>query len=115
MVNNVITANAEGMSICRPQHAPNSCAMEIDGERVLVDINRFDGRGRAVVIQHDGVMRIQTVEPDPYNLRTFGARSALGERFMGPHGNICRNTVAIVGMVIEPEIFQGTTIEGRVA
>ncbi|WP_367354185.1 helix-turn-helix domain-containing protein [Agrobacterium pusense] len=88
----------------QPAVQPNFCAMVIDGEHVFVDINRFDGHGRAVVIQHDGKMRIQNVEPDAHNLRTFGARSALGERYKSPHGGVMRNSVAIVGMVIEPHI-----------
>jgi phage regulator Rha-like protein len=88
----------------QPAAQPNFCAMVIDGEHVFVDINRFDGHGRAVVIQHDGKMRIQNVEPDAHNLRTFGARSALGERYKSPHGGTMRNSVAIVGMVMEPHI-----------
>ncbi|WP_201736463.1 LuxR C-terminal-related transcriptional regulator, partial [Rhizobium sp. P007] len=88
----------------QPATQPNFCAMVIDGEHVFVDINRFDGRGRAVVIQHDGTMRIQHVEPDAHNLRTFGARSALGERYKSPHGGTMRNSVAIVGMVMEPQL-----------
>ncbi len=88
----------------QPATQPNFCAMVIDGEHVFVDINRFDGCGRAVVIQHDGKMRIQSVEPDAHNLRTFGARSALGERYKSPHGGVMRNSVAIVGMIMEPHI-----------
>ena len=88
----------------QPAAQPNFCAMVIDGEHVFVDINRFDGRGRAVVIQHDGTMRIQHVEPDAHNLRTFGARSALGERYKSPQGGTMRNSVAIVGMIMEPQL-----------
>lgn len=88
----------------QPAVQPNFCAMVIDGEHVFVDINRFDGRGRAVVIQHDGTMRIQHVEPDAHNLRTFGARSALGERYKSPQGGTMRNSVAIVGMIMEPHL-----------
>jgi prophage antirepressor-like protein len=88
----------------QPAAQPNFCAMVIDGEHVFVDINRFDGHGRAVVIQHDGKMRIQHVEPDAHNLRTFGARSALGERYKSPNCATMRNSVAIVGMVMEPHI-----------
>lgn len=88
----------------QPAVQPNFCAMVIDGEHVFVDINRFDGRGRAVVIQHDGTMRIQHVEPDAHNLRTFGARSALGERYKSPQGGTMRNSVAIVGMIMEPQL-----------
>jgi len=88
----------------QPATQPNFCAMVIDGEHVFVDINRFDGHGRAVVIQHDGKMRIQNVEPDAHNLRTFGARSALGERYKSPHGGTMRNSVAIVGMIMEPQL-----------
>ncbi|MDH7804230.1 hypothetical protein P3T31_004298 [Rhizobium sp. AN70] len=80
--------------------APNFCAIVIDGAHVFVDINRFDGHGRGGVIQQDGKMRIQNVEPDAHNLRTFGTRSALRERYKSPHSGVMRNTVAIVGMVL---------------
>lgn len=98
-----VVATLEVASI-QPSTQPNFCAMVIDGEHVFVDINRFDGHGRAVVIQHDGKMRIQHVEPDAHNLRTFGARSALGERYKSPQGGTMRNSVAIVGMIMEPQL-----------
>ncbi|QIX21414.1 hypothetical protein FOB41_09840 [Agrobacterium pusense] len=98
-----VVATLEVASI-QPSTRPNFCAMVIDGEHVFVDINRFDGHGRAVVIQHDGKMRIQHVEPDAHNLRTFGARSALGERYKSPQGGTMRNSVAIVGMIMEPQL-----------
>ena len=81
--------------------AQNVCAMIIDGEPVWVDVNKYDGDGRAVVIEHDGRMRIQSVERETINLKPFGARTALGPRFRSPHGGVCRNSVAVVGMVIE--------------
>ncbi|MFD2650654.1 hypothetical protein [Brucella rhizosphaerae] len=79
----------------------NVCAMIIDGEPVWVDVNKYDGDGRAVVIEHDGRMRIQNVEREQIRLRPFGARTALGERFRSPHGGVCRNSVAVVGMLID--------------
>ncbi len=86
----------------------NVCAMIIDGEPVWVDVNKYDGDGRAVVIEHDGSMRIQSVERETINMKPFGARTALGERFRSPHGGVCRNSVAVVGMVIEAASNQST-------
>lgn len=89
-------------SLQQPEPKPqNVCAMIIDGEPVWVDVNKYDGDGRAVVIEHDGRMRIQNVEREQIRLRPFGARTALGERFRSPHGGICRNSVAVVGMLID--------------
>lgn len=84
----------------RPQ---NVCAMIIDGEPVWVDINKYDGSGRAVVLEHDGRVRIQDVEPEVINFKPFGARTALGQRFKSPFGGTARNSVAVIGMVIGAE------------
>lgn len=81
----------------------NACAMIIDGEPVWVDINKYDGAGRAVVIEHDGRIRIQDVEPEVINFKPFGARTALGQRFKSPFGGTARNSVAVIGMVIGAE------------
>nr|WP_312968014.1 hypothetical protein [Brucella intermedia] len=81
----------------------NVCAMIIDGEPVWVDINKYDGAGRAVVLEHDGRVRIQDVEPEVINFKPFGARTALGQRFESPFGGTARNSVAVIGMVIETE------------
>lgn len=81
----------------------NVCAMIIDGEPVWVDINKYDGAGRAVVIEHDGRVRIQDVEPEVINFKPFGARTALGQRFKSPFGGTARNSVAVIGMVIGTE------------
>lgn len=89
-------------SLQQPEPKPqNVCAMIIDGEPVWVDVNKYDGDGRAVVIEHDGRMRIQNVEREQVRLRPFGARTALGERFRSPHGGVCRNSVAVIGMLID--------------
>lgn len=96
-------------SLQQPEPKPqNVCAMIIDGEPVWVDVNKYDGDGRAVVIEHDGSMRIQSVERETINMKPFGARTALGERFRSPHGGVCRNSVAVVGMVIEAASNQST-------
>ncbi|APY14319.1 hypothetical protein BKD02_08625 [Brucella sp. 09RB8910] len=81
----------------------NMCAMVIDGEPVWVDINKYDGAGRAVVLEHDGRVRIQDVEPEVINFKPFGARTALGQRFKSPFGGTARNSVAVIGMVIGAE------------
>ncbi len=81
----------------------NVCAMIIDGEPVWVDINKYDGAGRAVVLEHDGRVRIQDVEPEMINFKPFGARTALGQRFKSPFGGTARNSVAVIGMVIGSE------------
>ncbi|WP_313666092.1 BRO family protein [Shinella sp.] len=87
------------VSTIQPQ-APSFCAMVVDGEPVFVDVNKFDGAGRAVVIEHDGRLRIENVEADKIGFRPFGKRTALGERYRGPHGNTVRNSVIVVGMVV---------------
>ncbi|MCU6244286.1 hypothetical protein, partial [Enterobacter asburiae] len=85
-------------SLQQPELKPqNVCAMIIDGEPVWVDVNKYDGDGRAVVIEHDGRMRIQSVERETINLKPFGERTALGPRFRSPYGGTCRNSVAVVG------------------
>lgn len=81
----------------------NVCAMIVDGEHVWVDINKYDGAGRAVVLEHDGRVRIQDVEPEVINFKPFGARTALGQRFKSPFGGTARNSVAVIGMVIGAE------------
>jgi len=81
---------------------PNFCAMVVDGEPVFVDVNKYDGAGRAVVIGHDGRLRIEYVEPDTIGVRPFGVRTALGERRPGPHGGAVRNSLVVVGMVMDP-------------
>lgn len=97
------------------QREPNRCAMQIDGEQVWVDIENFNvmpGQ-RAVIIEYGGRMCIQEVEPETNGFKPLGARTALGERYPTPFGTTARNSVVIVGVVIEP--FTGLTIEGEVA
>lgn len=86
----------------QPQVQPNFCAMVVDGEPVFVDVNKCDGAGRAVVIGHNGQLRIEYVEPDTIGVRPFGPRTALGERRPGAHGTMVRNSLMVVGMVVDP-------------
>jgi len=96
-------------SLQQPELKPqNVCAMIIDGDPVWVDINKFDGAGRAVVIEHDGRICIQNVEQERSGFKPLGIRSALGERYPSSRGSICRNTVAVIGMVIENRNGQST-------
>lgn len=90
------------VSTIQPAAQPNFCAMIVDGEPVFVDVNKYDGAGRAVVIGHNGQMRIEHVEPDTIGVRPFGPRTALGERRPGAHGTIVRNSLMVVGMVVDP-------------
>lgn len=83
---------------------PNFCAMIVDGEPVFVDVNKYDGAGRAAVIGHDGQIRLEYVEAESIGYRPFGARTALGERRPSSHGTIVRNSVVVVGMVVEPNV-----------
>lgn len=86
----------------QPQVQPNFCAMIVDGEPVFVDVNCYTQSGRAVVIGHNGQMRIEHVEPDTIGVRPFGPRTALGERRPGAHGTMVRNSLMVVGMVVDP-------------
>lgn len=86
----------------QPQAQSNFCAMIVDGEPVFVDVNSYTQSGRAVVIGHNGQMRIEHVEPDTIGVRPFGPRTALGERRPGPHGGAVRNSLMVVGMVVDP-------------
>ncbi|MCH4542753.1 hypothetical protein DK867_20080 [Ochrobactrum sp. POC9] len=115
----IVPANATGlpvannMTIRASHHQPrNLCAMVIDGEAVWVDINRYDETGRAVIIEHDGRIRLMDVEQEYIGFRPFGARTALGQRFKSPHGGVARNSVIVVGMVIDAPIRGGRLIEG---
>ncbi|WP_374833895.1 hypothetical protein [Paenochrobactrum pullorum] len=80
---------------------PDMCAMVINGESVFVDIHKFDGAGRAVTLGHDGVIKIEYVEPTTSDYKPMGERFALGERYRSPCGRIMQNGVAVLGMVIE--------------
>lgn len=86
----------------QPQAKPNFCAMIVDGEPVFVDVNSYAQSGRAVVIGHNGQLRIEHVEPDTIGVRPFGPRTALGERRPGAHGTMVRNSLMVVGMVVDP-------------
>jgi hypothetical protein len=102
------------MSIRGSHHQPrNLCAMVIEGEAVWVDINRYEGSGRAVIIEHDGRIRLMDIEEEYLGHKPFGARTALGQRFKSPHGGVARNSVIVVGMVIDAPIRGGRLIEGE--
>ena len=94
----------------------NLCAMVIDGEAVWVDINRYEGSGRAVIIEHNGRIRLMDIEAEDLGFKPFGARTAVGEWF--PSGlsakGMARNSVIVVGMVIHAPI-RGDAIEGELA
>ncbi|MGU3401609.1 hypothetical protein ACLBWS_18070 [Brucellaceae bacterium D45D] len=105
-----IVARAE-----RRQHMPqNLCAMVIDGQAVWVDINRYDETGKAVVIEHDGRMHIENIEREYIGHRPFGDRTALGERRQTRTGGTVRNSVIVVGMIIDAPIRDVRVIEGEV-
>ncbi len=99
----------------RHQQPRNLCAMVIDGEAVWVDINRYDETGRAVIIEHDGRIRLMEIEQEHIGFRPFGARTALGQRFKSPHGGVARNSVIVVGMVIDAPIRGGRLIDGELS
>ena len=94
----------------------NLCAMIIDGEAVWVDINRYEGSGRAVVIEHNGRIRLMDIEAEALGYKPFGARTALGEWFRSNLSakGMARNSVIVVGMVIDAPI-RGDVIEGVLA
>ncbi|HWD14340.1 MAG TPA: hypothetical protein VG519_13400 [Pseudochrobactrum sp.] len=97
----------------QPQ-APDMCAMVINGESVFVDVNKYDGAGRAVTLETDGSICVQHVEPSYSDYRPMGARTALGERYRTVHGTMARNGVTVLGMVIEqgqPSLTQPMQIE----
>ena len=92
---------------------PNFCAMVIDGEPVFVDINDFSVRpgDRAVVVDHAGSITIQTVDPVTCDFKPMGPRSALGPRYAHQSGGIARNTVMIVGKVMEPHFDRQRVVD----
>lgn len=94
--------------------APDMCAMVINGESVFVDVNKYNGVGRAVTIEHDGSIRIQHVEQSNSDYRPMGVRTALGECRPTEYGTMARNGVTVLGMVIEqgqPSLTQPMQIE----
>lgn len=82
-------------------HAPNMCAMVIDGQPVFVDVNKYDGAGRAVVLEHDGSVKIQNITPRISDFNPIGVRMAMGEPYLTTHGTTARRAVIVIGMVIE--------------
>ncbi len=101
----------------RQHHPRNLCAMVIDGEAVWVDINRYEGSGRAVIIEHDGRIRLMDVEGEALGHKPYGARTAVGPWLpskLSARG-MARNSVIVVGMVINAPIHSGMTIEGELA
>lgn len=100
-----------------PAAGQNRCAMEIDGERVLVDVGSYNLKGeRAVVLRHNGTIGIEVVEirEDMLN-RHLGPRSAYGPKYKSPDGFVMTDCVTVIGKIIEPDIFHGVTIDGEAA
>ncbi len=95
----------------------NRCAMEIDGERVLVDVGTFTNmkNERAVVLRHDGSIGIEFVSNEDDYPRPNSMRTALGPRYEGTDGFTHRDCLTVIGKVIEPENFSGITIDGEAA
>lgn len=109
--------SSEALCAYSPAAGQNRCAMEIDGERVLVDVGSFRLKGeRAVVLRHNGTVGIEVVEirEDMPN-RHLGPRSAYGPKYKSPDGFVMTDCVTVIGKVIEPEIFRGVTIDGEAA
>ncbi len=108
--------SSAAMCAYAPPAGQNRCAMEIDGERVLVDVGSYNLSGeRAVVLRHDGSIAIETVFTEEDYPRHLGKRSAWGPRREAPSGGITREAVTVIGKIIEPEIFHGVTIDGEAA
>lgn len=84
----------------------NRCAMIIDGERVLVDINVREvvPGARSVVITRSGEMQIMVCERFDLEYAPHGSRTAFGPWRQGarPRSRM-RPTVVVVGTVIESE------------
>lgn len=113
----VMRANAQAMP--NYQREPNLCAMQIDGERVWVDIENinFEAGIRAAVIDN-GRIRIQRIEPFRNDYRPMGDRSAYGEAYDSGRGTACRTHVVVIGAVVNPNDLQqisGNVIEGELA
>lgn len=113
-----VPANVEVLP--KIQRQPNLCAMVIEGEPVWVDIENIDIQvgQRAAIIDHDGSIRIQHVEPFHSDFKPMGPRTALGERYPSGYGTTSRNCVAVIGAVVNPhERMQlgDNTIEGELA
>lgn len=92
----------------QPQ-APNFCAMVIDGEHVFVDLNRFGGTGRAVVIDAADRLRIEYIENGSAN-RAYGARTAMGPWYDKDRGK-ARDALTVVGMVMEPAMKSAPVVD----
>ncbi|OOO25581.1 hypothetical protein [Agrobacterium sp. YIC 4121] len=110
-----IAAAPQAAHYYRPSQGQNRCAMEIDGERVLVDVSTFTNmkNERAVVLRHDGSIGIELVSTEDDYPRPYGTRSAFGQSYRSPHGGTMRDCLTVVGKVIDPEIFHGVTIDGE--
>lgn len=100
-----------------PRQGQNRCAMEIDGERVLVDVGAFTNMKdeRAVVLRHDGSIGIELVSTEDNYPRPNGTRTAFGQSYKGSDGGMHRPCLTVIGKVIEPEFFSGLTIDGEAA
>lgn len=108
------TAASQAAHYYRPSQGQNRCAMEIDGERVLVDVSAFTIHDeRAVVLRHDGSIGIEFVSTEESYPRHNGRRTAWGPSRKSYDGGIVREAVTVIGKVIEPELFYGVTIDGE--
>lgn len=109
------TAASQAANYYKPSQGQNRCAMEIDGERVLVDVSTFTTmkNERAVVLRHDGSIGIEFVTTEEGYPRSHGMRTAYGQSYESPYGGTMRDCLTVIGRVIEPEIFSGLTIEGE--
>lgn len=97
----IVPAHATALPNCQTQ--PNLCAMQIDGERVWVDIENidFEAGTRAAVIDQ-GRIKIQRIAPFRNDYRPMGERSAYGESYDSGRGTTCRNHVVVIGAVVNP-------------
>ncbi|WP_128636223.1 hypothetical protein [Bradyrhizobium lupini] len=72
-----IAAAPQAAHYYRPSQGQNRCAMEIDGERVLVDVSTFTIHDeRAVVLRHDGSIGIEFVSTEESYPQHNGRRTA---------------------------------------
>lgn len=85
----------------------NRCAMIINGERLLVNINvtEIAPGTRAVVINSVGQLVIQKCDPNTYDTKSHGAVTALGPSYKSPYGGVCRDVVIVVGTVLASEAY----------
>lgn len=92
----------------RPATRPaGQCAMIINGERLLVDVNIpwVDPARRHVVIDAQGQMSVQYCEECEYTPKPYGARTAMGLSRPSSHGGLVRECLIVVGAVVASEDY----------